>query len=307
MKTNILITGVLGYIGTALCELYKNSQNYKVIGIDNNFVHSTIKWLIDNNIYFYQKDLFSIRDLIERADIIFHLASVTDAVPKTKEESNKEIDDLIYKTGVLGTREIIKYARKDAKIILTSTQVLFEGLKEETLDINENFEPCPILMYAKSKRQNEIDLYDSNHIFNIVRLASVYGYNERSMRYKIVANFFAKMAALDQKIKVFGDGMNYKPLIGIKDVVRCLKFLAESNYNKEIYHLVNENYRVNEIAQICQKYNTNLIIENTLDKIPNLGYTLSNKKILNTGFEFKQNLDEEIGKMIKIWSNKILI
>lgn len=303
-KKTILITGVLGYIGTALCELYKNSQDYEIIGIDNNFVHSTVKWLIQNKIKFYQRDLFNIKDLIEKADIIFHLASVTDAVPKTKEESNKEIDDLIYKTGVLGTKEIIKYAKKDTKIIFTSTQVLFEGLEKETLDINENFEPCPVLSYARSKRKNEIDLYISNCNFNIVRLASVYGYNERSMRYKIVANLFAKMAALNQKICLFGGGLNYKPLVGIKDVTRCLKFLSESNYNRELYHLVNENCRINEIAQICQKYNSNLIIENTLDKIPNLGYMLSNKKILNTGFKFKQNLNEEIRKMIEYWSIK---
>ena len=303
-KKNILITGVLGYIGTALCKLYKNSQDHEIIGIDNNFVHSTIKWLTDNNIKFYQKDLFNIKNLIEKADIIFHLASVTDAVPKTKEESNKEIDNLIYKTGVLGTREIIKYARKDAKIIFASTQVIFEGLDCETLNIDESFEPCPVLSYAVSKRSSEIDLFNSSKNFIITRFASVYGYNERSMRYKIVANLFAKMTVFNQKIKIFGDGMNYKPLIGIKDTARCLKFLAESNYNREIYHLVNENYRINEIAQICQKYNKNLIIENTLDKIPNLGYTLDNRKIKNTGFKFKQNLDEEIGRMIKYWSNK---
>ena len=44
---------------------------------------------------------------------------------------------------------------------------------------------------------------------------------------------------------------------------------------------------VKEVAEICKKYNSQrLQLEITDDEIPNLGYTLSNKKLLNTGFKF---------------------
>ncbi len=302
-KKTCLITGVLGYVATELSKLYYNSEDYNVIGIDNNFIGYNVLELVKNDIKFYQYDLFNIKNLIDQADIIYHLASVTDSVPKTKEESNSEIDNLIYKTGILGTREIIKYARKDSKIIFASTQVLFEGLKEEVLNINEEFEPCPVLSYATSKRQSELDLFESNKNFIITRFASVYGWNH-AIRYKIVANLFAKMAALNQNIKIFGEGTNFKPLVGIGDVARSLKFLAESNYNKEIFNIVNENTEVLEIAQICKKFNKNLQIEHTKDSIINNGYTLSNAKILKTGFKFQNNLETEISQMVKIWSNK---
>ena len=43
-------------------------------------------------------------------------------------------------------------------------------------------------------------------------------------------------------------------------------------------------------------------IETTDDEVPNLGYTLSNKKLLNTGFKFLYSLEESIHEMIRKWS-----
>ena len=42
----------------------------------------------------------------------------------------------------------------------------------------------------------------------------------------------------------------------------------------------------------------------TKDEVPNKGYTLSNKKILNTGFEFLYNLEQSIKENIFNWSFK---
>ena len=39
----------------------------------------------------------------------------------------------------------------------------------------------------------------------------------------------------------------------------------------------------------------------------NLGFSLSNKKLLNTGFEFLYNLDQNIKEMITKWSKQDLI
>ena len=50
-----------------------------------------------------------------------------------------------------------------------------------------------------------------------------------------------------------------------------------------------------------------IILRETNDEIPNLGFSLSNKKILNTGFKFLYNLDESIKEMILKWSKQNLI
>ena len=47
---------------------------------------------------------------------------------------------------------------------------------------------------------------------------------------------------------------------------------------------------VKEVAEICKEINPALTLIETEDEIPNLGYTISNKKLLETGFEFNYNL-----------------
>jgi len=297
----IIITGCLGYVGRSLCELYANSD-HEVIGIDNNFLPDKVSWLVKNKIKFYCRDIFNIKDLLDGCDIIYHLAGITE-VNITLAQATPEKDALITRIGTYGTRYLIDNCPDKTKIIFASTQVVYDGLTEEKLDIAEDFPPCPLVSYSKSKRQSELDLINSNKNYIIARFASVYGYNDGQMRWKILPNLFSKMASQNQDLKVFGTE-NYKPLIGVKDLVRFLVFIAESKYNKEIFHCVNENVRIIDIANICKKYNPNININITNDETPNKGFTLSNKKLLSTGFKFKQTLRREIKKMINLWRSK---
>ena len=73
---------------------------------------------------------------------------------------------------------------------------------------------------------------------------------------------------------------------------------------KETFNLVNETVTVKEVAEICKKHSSKVKIKITSDQVPNLGYTLSNKKLLNTGFKFLYNLDASIETMIQKWSFK---
>ena len=56
-----------------------------------------------------------------------------------------------------------------------------------------------------------------------------------------------------------------------------------------------------------KKYNKKVILRETNDEIPNLGFSLSNKKLLKSGFEFLYNLDQNIKEMITKWSNQNII
>lgn len=299
MSKRIVILGALGYVGSELCQYYANSK-HDIVAVDSNFVPDRVATLIRNKIKFYQRDIFNCRDILSRADICFNLISVTD-VPQVASQETPERIKLIYNIGVEGNRKVIKYIPSECRFVFLSTHVLFEGVKSNKLNIDETREPCPLLSYGKSKLTSETDLKKSDKNYIIARLGSVYGYP--ALRWKILPNLFSKQTAIDGKIKIFG-GNCLKPLVGISDVARALKVLAESEYNKEIFHLVNENLKVNEIAGICKKYNPNLQIKELNKEVINDGYSLSNSKLLKTGFKFRQSIDKEIGRMIKAWSNK---
>jgi len=306
MSKKIVIIGALGYLGTELCKLYSGeSWRNEIIAIDSRFVAERVSQLKDWNINFYQGhilDLKFLQNMLKDADIVHHLAGITD-VAYVKTESNPKLDENIKKIAIDGTNNVLKSISNKCKIIFPSTHVIYEGFKETKKNIDEEEKPNPILAYSSSKVQNEIDIKNSNKNYIILRLGSVYGYSSSdTMRINIMPNLFSKIASQNGTINLFAGGKQIKSLVALIDVVRCMKFVSENKkINKETFNLVNEEVTVKQVAEICKKHNPNVSVKITDDEVPNLGYTLSNKKILSTGFKFLYSIDESISEMISKW------
>ena len=301
----IVIIGALGYLGTELSKIYSGeSWKNKIVAIDSRFISERISQLKDWGIEFFQGHILD-KDFLKKhlydADVVHHLAGVTD-VAYVKSQENSELDNRIVRTGVEGTNNVLNSISEECKIIFPSTHVVFEGIKKVKKNIAENEPTFPLLTYAKSKVQNEIDIKNSKKKYVILRLGSVYGYSLDSMRIGIMPNLFSKIASQNGTIKLYAGGKQLKSLVNLIDVVRCMKFMEEnSKIKNEIFHLVNEQTTVKQVAEICKKINPNLKLEITDDEIPNEGYTLSNYKILKTGFKFLYNLEDSIKQMIGQW------
>ena len=307
MKKKIIITGGLGYIGTELCRLYSGeSWNSEILVLDNKFYSERVKQLNKWNIKFIQCDILDkdfIKKIISDAHIIHHLAGITN-VAYVKKESNLERDALIKSTAIQGTQNILDSMSDKAKIIFPSTHVIFEGLKSTKLNITENEQPSTFLAYSSSKVNNEQQIIKSGKNYIILRLGSVYGFSGDATRINIMPNLFSKIASQNGTIKLFSGGKQLKSLSPLIDVARCFKFMEEKNIKKEIFNVTKETVTVKQVAEICKNYNNNLKIETTTDEVPNLGYTLSNKKLLKTGFSFLYNLNQSIAEMIEMWMIK---
>ena len=301
----IVILGALGYLGAELSKIYSGeSWKNKIVAIDSRFISERVSQLKDWDIEFIQGHILDkkfLKKYLHDADVVHHLAGVTD-VAYVKSEANSELDNKITSTGVEGTNNVLNSISKKCKIIFPSTHVVFEGLKKVKKNIKENETTFPILTYSKSKVQNETDIKKSNKNYVILRLGSVYGYSLDSMRINIMPNLFSKIASQNGTIKLYAGGMQLKSLVNLIDVVRCMKFMEEnSEIKNEIFHLVNEQTTVKQVAEICKKINPNINLEVTDDKIPNEGYTLSNHKLLKTGFKFLYNVEDSIKQMIGQW------
>jgi nucleoside-diphosphate-sugar epimerase len=307
----IIITGGLGYIGTELCKIYSGvSWNDKITVIDNRFISERVNQLRNWNIEFIHGDILD-KELINKhckdADIVHHLAGVTD-VPRIKSESNELSDNKIKLVAEEGTQNILNSISDKCKIILPSTHVVFEGIDKVKNDIAEDEELKPILSYANSKAINEKQLKNSGKNYIILRLGSVYGYSSDTARIDIMPNLFSKIASQNGTLKLFAGGRQVKSLVPLVDVARCFKFMEEKeNISSEIFNLTKDTVTVKEVAEICKKHNSKITLRETNDEIPNLGFSLSNKKILDTGFKFLYSLDESIKDMIKKWSKQDLI
>ena len=311
MKKKIIITGGLGYIGTELCRLYSGvSWHHKILVIDNRFISERVNQIRNWNMEFIHGDILD-KDLVHKyfsnADVVHHLAGIT-SVPRTKSESSKEIDEKIKLVAEEGTQNILNTISNECRLIFPSTHVVYEGISEVKKDIKENENTQPVLSYSSSKAANEKQIKDSRKNYVILRLGSVYGYSNDTMRIDIMPNLFSKIASQNGTLKLFAGGRQIKSLVPLIDVARCFKFMEENDYIKsEIFNLTKDTLTVKEVANICKKHNPKIQLKETNDEIPNLGFSLSNKKILKTGFKFLYNIDQNIKEMIEKWSKQNFI
>jgi nucleoside-diphosphate-sugar epimerase/SAM-dependent methyltransferase/quercetin dioxygenase-like cupin family protein len=305
-KKKVVITGGLGYIGVELCKLYSGEAWYTdIIVNDSRFCSERVSQLRDWGMSFVQADIMdreAMKEILEDADVVIHLAGITD-VAYTKTEEGTEKDKRITEVGIDGTRNIINLTKKNCRVIFPSTHVVYEGFKETTLDISEGVEPKPELTYSTGKVQSEVDLAASEKNYIILRLATVCGYSSDTMRLNIMPNLFSKIASQNGTIRLFSGGVQLKSLVPLVDVARCFKFMAENHsISREIFHCSSESMTVKEVANICKEFQPNLTITETDDEIPNLGYTISNQKLLATGFEFLYTVKDCIREMVENWS-----
>jgi nucleoside-diphosphate-sugar epimerase len=311
MKKKIIITGGLGYIGTELCKLYSGvSWNNTIIVIDSRFVSERVSQIRNWNMQFVQGDILDknlIKKYCQDADIVHHLAGITD-VPRTKNEANEVQDGKIKNVAKEGTQNILDAINDKCKIIFPSTHVVYEGIEKIQNQISEEEELKPVLSYSSSKALNEKQIKSSGKNYVILRLGSVYGYSTDTARVDIMPNLFSKIASQDGTIKLFAGGRQIKSLVPLIDVARCFKEMEENKkIISETYNLTKDTVTVKDVADICKKHNPNVTLKETNDEVPNLGFSLSNKKILKTGFKFLYNLNQSIEEMISKWSKKNLI
>ena len=307
----IVITGGLGYIGTELCKIYSGySWKDNITIIDNRFISERVNQLRNWNMNFVHGDILDkkiIKKYCENADVVHHLAGITD-VPRVATDTNPDHEAKIKTIAKEGTQNILDVISNQCKIIMPSTHVVYEGIKEVKKNILEDEKTCPSLSYGKSKAFNEQQLIKSGKNYVILRLGSVYGYSVDTTRIDIMTNFFSKITSQNGTLKLFAGGRQIKSLVPLIDVARCFKFMEERNdISNELFNFTKDTVTVKQVAQLCEKYNPKIALKETNDEVPNLGFSLSNKKILKTGFKFLYNLEESIKEMILRWSKQKFI
>jgi len=230
MPKKIVITGGLGYIGTELCKIYSGeSRKNQITVIDNRFISERVNQLRNWSINFVHadiKDSENVKQFLKEADVIHHLAGITD-VARTKEESNPEKDKEMNDVAEKGTSVVLSESSENCKIIFPSTHVVFEGKEEMEEEIKEDYKKFPVLSYGVGKDKNEEQIKESEKNYVILRLASVYGYSTDTMRLNIMPNLFSKIASQNGTIKLFAGGKQLKCLVPLIDSARCFKFMEE--------------------------------------------------------------------------------
>ena len=229
-----LVTGGAGFIGSYLTERLLLRKN-QVVVLDNLSTgrYQNIQHLEKNSdLQFVEGDILdeSLMDkLIERVDVVFHLAAAVGVELIIKNPLGSMI------TNIKGSEVILEIAhRYRKKVLLTSSSEIYGKntngpLKED----DDRILGSPLKSrwsYSTSKAVDEILAYvywkEKGVPAVIVRLFNTVGPRQTGA-YGMVIPRFGAQALKDEPLTIYGDGKQSRCFLHVKDAVKGIMNLAE--------------------------------------------------------------------------------
>jgi nucleoside-diphosphate-sugar epimerase len=155
-------------------------------------------------------------------------------------------------------------------------------------DLTEDAALNPLTVYAVSKVQSEqalTALATADWRPVILRNGTLFGYSPR-MRFDLVVNIFALYSTLQNEIRVFGDGLQWRPFLSVQDCARAFAFFAGKRDLRHIfYNIAHENLRVVDVADIFRRLNPRLKVTEVQTQDPDRrNYRVSARRMAEAGF-----------------------
>jgi len=290
----ILVTGGAGYLGSVLIpKLLTRGHSVRIVdigyfGLGHLAPMRSSLELIREDLRRVVADEEYRSKLLEGVDCIIHLAAISN---DPSAELNPELtEEVNFETTV----SLAKAAReRDIRFVFSSSCSVYgdaEGELTEESGLN------PLTVYAVSKVQSEealTSLTTSGWRPVILRNGTLFGYSPR-MRFDLVVNIFALYSTLRNEIKVFGDGMQWRPFLSVQDCARAFVFFAEKrNLQHSFYNISHENLRVVDVADIFAGLNANVKVVKVPTQDPDRrNYRVSAQRMLNEGFRPRTGVGE---------------
>ncbi len=257
-RKRALITGGAGFVGSHLAEELLE-RGYEVHALDDLSTGSidNIDHLKAHHGFHYVVDTVAdepvVAELIDRCDVIFHLAAAV-GVKLIVDEPVRTIE-----TNVSGTEVVLRHAAKKQKLVVIASTSEVYG-KNATVPFREDADLVfgattkHRWAYACSKALDEFlalaYLRERDVPVLVVRLFNTVG-PRQSGRYGMVLPRFVAQALAGDPITVYGDGTQSRSFTYVRDVVWALAELVEQPraYGKIVNVGNDVEIRIRELAE----------------------------------------------------------
>jgi UDP-glucose 4-epimerase len=225
-----IVTGGAGFIGSYIVEAIAGS--HEVVVIDNfssGKSENTVGF--PDNVRVIQgsiTNLSLLKDNFKGADGVFHLAAIASVA--------RSVDDprATHETNLTGTLNVLLAARDCGvrKVVFSSSSAVYGD--EKTLPKREDMPPVPLSPYAISKLAGEYYCTVFSELFGVktvsLRYFNVFGpRQDPHSEYAAVIPKFITRLFDNQPPLIFGDGMQTRDFVYIKDVVQANMLAMQSS------------------------------------------------------------------------------
>lgn len=303
----IIVTGALGHIGSKLIrDLPISFPGSKIIMLDNVSTQrfSSLFNLPEEGDYsFHEINIASddIEILFQGADVVIHLAAITDAAG-----SFGKADD-VESNNYFGTLRVASAClNAGAKFILISSTSVYGKQGGVVSEECPRIELQPQSPYAETKLKEE-DLVKELTLKNglkavVCRFGTIYGASV-GMRFHTAVNKFCWQAVMGVPITVWRTAYEQKrPYLDLGDAIKAIVFLIKNElFAGEVYNILTENLTVKQVVDEIRIHCQDLTINFVDNEIMNqLSYAVSSQKIESQGFQFSGRIGAGISGTIKM-------
>lgn len=311
---NILVCGGAGFIGSNFIRhMLEAHPNYKIVNYDKLTYAGNLENLTDiennPNYTFVHGDIIDL-ELLNKTIRDHNITHIINFAAETHVDRSIHggSKDFVM-TNSLGVQMILDavQANKIERFVNVSTDEVYGALELESADLFREDTPImPNMPYAAAKAGGDLmcNAYFKTHGIPVVVTHCSNNYGPYQFPEKLIPFFIFKLIN-GEKVPVYGDGLNVRDWIHVRDHASALDLLLHKGVAGEVYNIGSDNERNNmEVTKMM----LNILgkDENSIEYVTDRPghdrrYAIDASKIMNLGWEpiytrekFEQGLKETV-------------
>ncbi len=301
------ITGALGHIGSRLLrEIPRAFPDAEVVLIDNLSTQrycSLFSLPERAHFRFVEADVLDcdLDELLCGADVVVHLAAVTDAAGSF---ANRE---RVEHVNFNATRLVAEACLRNGCRLFYPSSTSVYGTQKDVVDENcalDDLKPQSPYAATKLREENLLRaLAEQGELrFVVCRLGTVCGVSP-GMRFHTAVNKFCWQAMLGQPLTVWRTALHQlRPYLDLTDAARAIVHVAaHGHFDGQVYNVLSANHSVAEILGFVREHIPALHVAYVDTEIMNqLSFHVRNDRFQSLGFRFEGNLKQSVAETIAL-------
>ncbi|HEX2779500.1 MAG TPA: SDR family oxidoreductase [Gemmatimonadaceae bacterium] len=284
---NILVTGGAGYLGSVLVpKLLVRGHNVRVLdigyfGVEHLRAMRPAVDIVRDDIRQVVADGELLERVLKDIDVVIHLAAISN------DPSAELHPTLTEEVNFASTRDLALACKaKGIRFVFSSSCSVYGEADDEQ---DEEGTTNPLTVYARSKVESDrflLSIADRAWRPAILRNGTLYGFSPR-MRFDLVINIFSYTSTLYNELRVFGNGLQWRPFLHVADCARAFIHFAETPRHRHLMcNIAHENLRVIDLIDVFKGINPRAMerfIE--LENPDNRNYHVSTARMREEGIQ----------------------